>query len=86
MEKLIFDKSAAESILKSFDYSVAKDGGIWQKEVSDQCAATGQCVFCSKSLNVKDFGGIINFEGEPRLICNNAKCLIITSKYLGDGD
>jgi len=72
---LTFDQSAVKFILKAFDHDVQKNGDIWE----------GQCVFCLKPMNVKNFGGIINWEGTgPRLLCKKNNCLIKASYYIGE--
>ena len=50
--------------------------GLYEKVMKDN----PKCYFCRKSLTLENIGGLIQIEGEVRLICTDPKCLMKAAK------
>lgn len=79
---LTFDKSATDFVVESFGFSIEKDtGAIWDRECmsenrlsSPRSLAT--CCFCEEPVSLENVAGVINFEGEPRIACQDIGCIL----------
>ena len=88
--RLTFDKSAAEFILKAFDFSVTQGGVICSNVTYEMgndvevIAEPLECCVCKNKVRVNDLAGIIHHEGKPALICKSISCMI--EKYGENND
>jgi len=78
--QLTFDKSAAEFVLSSFGYKVDEHTDtIWDRKSKKTLA---KCCNCGLEVELDEVAGIINFKGEPRLVCTGIECVLQVSEYL----
>ena len=62
---ITIDESVAKDLIRSFGFEIdAQTGYIRHKNFGVQCA------FCLATMHFSEFGGVVNYEGEYKLIHN----------------